>query len=99
MKYIYILLSFVLTSCITTTRTLSYDPSYQSTTTIVTNTPRPFGWWFRPSYIWTPKPYITYSPYYIPPRPFYVLPRTTYIPPRNTPRPNLQSGPRGGRRK
>ncbi len=103
MKYLYVILSFLLTSCFTTTRTISYDPSYQSTT-VVTSEPRPFGWWFRPSYLWRPRPNYYYNPYYytptyIPPRNFYVTPR--YVPPR--PRTNLplnnQSGPRGGRRK
>ncbi len=102
MKYLYFVILLFLTSCYTTTRTISYDPSYQSTTPIVINPQpiRPFGWWFRPSYLWAPRPQVLYAPYYIPPRPFYVPPRT-YVPPR--PRTNLplnsNSGPRGGRRK
>jgi hypothetical protein len=100
MKYLYFISILFLTSCYTQTRTISYDPSYQSTTTIVTNQSpiRPFGWWFRPSYLWTPRPQIVYTPYYIPPRPFYMPPRQSYIPPRPKPQ-NSNGGPRGGRRK
>ena len=97
MKYLYVILTFLLTSCYTSQR-LPYDPSYQTTTVITAYTPpRPFGWWFRPSYLWQPR---INSPYYY--RPTYVPPRTFYVPPR--PKNQFQqyngnSGPRGGRRK
>ena len=97
MKYLYVILSFLLTSCFTSTRTISYDPSYQSTTVVVPYTPpRPFGWWFRPSYLWQPRPFNPYYvPTYIPPRPFYVPPRPRH----QFQQHNGNSGPRGGRRK
>ena len=87
MKYLYAILAFLLTSCFTTTR-LSYDQSYQTTTVVTPYTPpRPFGWWFRPSYLWQPRPYSNYyNPYYY---------RPTCVPPRN----QFYSGPRGGRRR
>jgi hypothetical protein len=101
MKYLYVILTFLLTSCFTR-RPFSYDPSYQTTTVVTAYTPpRPFGWWFRPSYFWQPRPYnpYYYTPTYVPPRTFYVPPRSSYVPPR--PRTNLplNTGPRGGRRK
>jgi len=98
MKYLYVILAFLLTSCFTSTRTISYDPSYQSTTVVTAYTPpRPFGWWFRPAYFWQPRlnsPYY-YVPTYVPPRPFYVPPR----PKHQFQQYNGHSGPRGGRRK
>ena len=101
MKYLYVILTLLLTSCFTR-RPFSYDPSYQTTTVVTAYTPpRPFGWWFRPSYFWQPRPYnpYYYTPTYVPPRTFYVPPRSSYVPPR--PRTNLplNTGPRGGRRK
>jgi hypothetical protein len=98
MKYLYIILIFLLSSCFTTRR-FSYDPSYQTTTVVTAYTPpRPFGWWFRPSYLWQPRPYSNYNPYYY--TPTYVPPRTFYVPPRHQfQQHNGRSGPRGGRRK
>jgi len=94
MKYLYVILTFLLTSCFTTRR-FSYVPSYQTTTVVTAYTPpRPFGWGFRPSYLWQPR---INSPYYVP---TYVPPRTFYVPPRHQfQQYNGKSGPRGGRRK
>jgi len=97
MKYLYVILTFLLTSCFTTRR-FSYVPSYQTTTVVSAYTPpRPFGWGFRPSYFWQPRlnsPYY-YVPTYVPPRTFYVPPR----PKHQFQQYNGKSGPRGGRRK
>ena len=90
MKYLYVILTFLLTSCYTSQR-FPYDPSYQTTTVVTAYTqPRPFGWGFRPSYWWQPRPY---NPYYY--RPTYVHPR----PKHQFQQYNGNSGPRGGRRK
>jgi len=96
MKYLYVILTFLITSCLTTKSNFSYDPSYQSVNTTYYTNPRPFWGWLRPSYLYQPNYF--YNPYFVPN--YYIAPR--YIPP-TRPRTNLplntNSGTRGGRRR
>ncbi len=104
MRTILFLFLLGFTSCVTT-RTISYDPSYDTrsvvvTTPVVTITPtpivvsqpRPFGWFWRPSYFWTPRTtylgnvYHSHNHYHVNPTPRV----RTNLP--------LNTGPRGGRR-